>query len=161
MNKGYLFDNIQFLAMQWSILKNHRKRCNFKALKIINLCQPDRHVAQFSTDFELPCSYWELCITPLIDNYVLLGAPIRPKWTGPLKRANPELFEAVRPSFQDLVSKAMDGSKSTYKKVKRGYAKLSDWQAATRAFMNFWSKKGVPGKLLSGSCAKVSTYRVV
>jgi len=44
---------------------------------------------------------------------------------GPLKRANPELFEAVRPSFQDLVSKTMDGSKSTYKKVKRGYAKLS------------------------------------
>ena len=75
---------------------------------------------------------WELCITPLIDNYVLLGAPIRPKWTGPLKRANPELFEAVRPSLalrftacQNLVSKAMDGSKSTYEKVKRGYAKLS------------------------------------
>ena len=51
---------------------------------------------------------------------------------GPLKRANPELFEAIRPSLaqgftacQDLVSKAMDGSKSVYKKVKRGYAKLS------------------------------------
>ena len=44
---------------------------------------------------------------------------------GPRQWANPELFEAVRPSFQDLVSKPMDGSKSSYEGVKRGCAKVS------------------------------------
>ena len=59
---------------------------------------------------------------------------------GPLKRANPELFEAVRPSFQDLVSKAMDGSKSTYKKVKRGYTKLSTYeQGLGYHFVELWA----------------------
>jgi hypothetical protein len=44
---------------------------------------------------------------------------------GPLWRVNPELFEAVRPSFQDLKSKLVDGSKSSYQRAKRGYAKVS------------------------------------
>jgi hypothetical protein len=39
--------------------------------------------------------------------------------------ANPKLFEAVRPSFWDLVSKPTDGSKSSYKGARRGYAKVS------------------------------------
>jgi hypothetical protein len=38
---------------------------------------------------------------------------------------NPKLFEALRPSFWDLVSKPVHGSKSSYKGVKRGYAKVS------------------------------------
>ena len=44
---------------------------------------------------------------------------------GPLWRVNPELLEAVRPSFQDLESKLVDGSKSSYQRAKRGYAKVS------------------------------------
>jgi hypothetical protein len=44
---------------------------------------------------------------------------------GPRQWANPKLFEAIRPSFWDLVSKPVYGSKSSYKGVKRGYAKVS------------------------------------
>jgi hypothetical protein len=44
---------------------------------------------------------------------------------GPLQWANHKLFEAVRPSFWDLVSKPADESKSPYKGAKRGYAKVS------------------------------------
>ena len=43
----------------------------------------------------------------------------------PALGVNPELFEAVRPSFQDLESKLVDGSKSSYQRAKRGYAKVS------------------------------------
>ena len=39
--------------------------------------------------------------------------------------ANRELFEAVRPSFRDLASKAEDGSKSSQNQVRRGCAKVS------------------------------------
>jgi len=69
----------------------------------------------------------DLCITHLSGNYELFGAPIRAKRTAhfsgqilnclrPL--ANPKLFEALGPSFWDLVSKPVDGSKSSYKEVK-------------------------------------------
>jgi hypothetical protein len=44
---------------------------------------------------------------------------------GPRQWANPKLFEALGPSFWDLVSKPVHGSKSSYKGVKRGYAKVS------------------------------------
>jgi len=43
---------------------------------------------------------------------------------GPRQRANRKLFEAVTPSFCDLVSTPVDGSKSSYKKARRGYVKV-------------------------------------
>jgi hypothetical protein len=43
---------------------------------------------------------------------------------GPRQWANPKLFEAIGPSFWDLVSKPVHGSKSSYKGVKRGCAKV-------------------------------------
>ena len=43
---------------------------------------------------------------------------------GPPLWANPVLFEAVRPSFRDLVSKPMDGPKSSYEVVNRGCANV-------------------------------------
>jgi len=71
--------------------------------------------------------YRDLCITPLNHDYEPFGVPILAKFTplnrvpfgkfngasGPREWANPELFEAVRPSFQDLASKPVDGSKSS------------------------------------------------
>ena len=53
---------------------------------------------------------------------------------GPLWRVNPELLEAVRPSFQDLESKLVDGSKSSYQRAKRGYAKVSQIVLRKRPF---------------------------
>jgi hypothetical protein len=44
---------------------------------------------------------------------------------GPRQWVNPALFEAIRPSLQDLVSKSVDGSKSSCNSVRRGYAKVS------------------------------------
>ncbi len=44
---------------------------------------------------------------------------------GPLQRANRKLFEAVRPSSCDLVSKSVDGSKTLYQRARRGSAKIS------------------------------------
>jgi len=76
---------------------------------------------------ESDCALLDFCISPLDGHYELMGIPIRVKFT-PLNRvpfgkfngaggqgkwANPELFEAIRPSFQDLVSKPMDGSESS------------------------------------------------
>jgi hypothetical protein len=38
--------------------------------------------------------------------------------------ANRKLFEAVRPSSCDLTSEHVDGSKTSYERVRRGYTKV-------------------------------------
>ncbi len=70
----------------------------------------------------------ELCITSESDNDEVFGAPIWAKRTAHLSGQivlTPSGFEAVRPSFCDLVSEHVDGSKTSYQRAKRGYAKLS------------------------------------
>jgi hypothetical protein len=44
---------------------------------------------------------------------------------GPPQWANRKLSETVRPSFCDLVSEHVDGSKISYQRARRDYAKVS------------------------------------
>jgi hypothetical protein len=67
----------------------------------------------------------ELCITSESENYEVFGAPHPGEANGPPWWANRKLFEAVRPSSCDLVSKPVDGSKTSYQRARRGYAKVS------------------------------------
>ena len=59
-----------------------------------------------------------------------VGCPSqRPDETsGPPQWANRKLFEALRPSFCDLVSEHADGSKTSYHRARRGYAKMSHFR---------------------------------
>jgi hypothetical protein len=69
-------------------------------------------------------TYRDLCITPWKRPHALFGVPHLDEVNGPRQWVNPVLFEALRPSLQDLVSKSVDGSKSACNEVRRGYAKV-------------------------------------
>ncbi len=47
---------------------------------------------------------------------------------GPPQWENRKLFEAVRPSFCDLVSAHGDGSKTSYQRARRGYARSQTFE---------------------------------
>jgi hypothetical protein len=73
----------------------------------------------------------ELCITSENDRYEVFGATHPGETNGPPQWVNRKLFEAVRPSFCDLVSEHADGSKISYQEARRGYAKgFSGWQSS-------------------------------
>jgi hypothetical protein len=66
----------------------------------------------------------EFCTTASSEDCGLLGDPSL-RTERPRGWANPMLFESVGPSSWDLVNRYMDGSKSSYEKAKKGFAKVS------------------------------------
>ncbi|RLB93649.1 MAG: hypothetical protein DRH50_07610 [Deltaproteobacteria bacterium] len=91
-----------------------------------------------------PVSNRDLCITPLNGHYELFGAPVRAKFTplnrvpfgkfngagGLHRRANPKLFEAVRPCFLGFSEQANGWVKKFIQRSEKGdCAKVSNRMA--------------------------------
>jgi hypothetical protein len=71
-------------------------------------------------------------LTHLNGHRDLSGEPIRANRTAPCQWANRKLFEAVSPSSCDLVSEPVEGSKSSFKQVKRCFTKVSNSKPSAR-----------------------------